>query len=211
MIGHGLLLECLDHPKIESILTLNRSQLQITHPKLKAIICRNFFNLTEIKQELEGFDTCFFCLGISSGGRTEREYTSITYELTLSFARNILAINPDITFCYISGAGTDSAESSRMMWARIKGKTENDLLKLPFSSVYMFRPGFILPKKGVRSRTKAYQIIYTLARPFYPVLRKIPRYVTSSDRLGKAMIRVGMEGYLKNILETSDINSLTNQ
>ena len=208
MIGKGLLLECLDHPKVEKILAINRSPLDLAHEKITEILLNDITDLGTIRDLLPEFEVCYFCLGVSAAGLTEREYTAITYDLTLGFAKELIKFNPTITFCYISGAGTDSSEKGSMMWARIKGKTENDLLKLPFKTVYMLRPAFIQPKKGIRSRTTSYNILYAIMKPFYPLLKGLKKYVTSTDRLGQAMIRLGLEGYSKPVLENIDLNKL---
>jgi uncharacterized protein YbjT (DUF2867 family) len=208
MIGKGLLLECLEDPNIDRILVINRHPLEIRHEKLKEIIHNDFFDLTSIKEELKDYSICYFCLGISAAGLTREVYTHITHDLTLSFAKSLLAINPDITFCYISGAGTDSSEKGRVMWARVKGRTENDLLALGFKKAWMLRPALILPRKGVRSRTRGYNIIYTILRPFYPLLKYLKKYVTDTERLGRAMIRLGLEGFERKILENTDLDKL---
>lgn len=208
MIGKGLLLECLDSPEVESVLVINRQPVGLQHEKLTEVIHADFYNLDPIKEQLTGFNTCFFCLGVSAAGLSEKEYNQITYELTVNFAGTVLGLNPDITFCYISGAGTNSAEKGGMMWARVKGKTENALLAMPFKKAYMFRPGFIQPMKGIRSKTKLYNNIYSVMKYLYPLLKKLPGYVTSTDRLGQAMLKVALEGYDKSILESRDINFL---
>jgi len=208
MIGKGLLLECLDDQRIEQILVINRSPVQIQHSKLKEIIHPDFFNLSALKNVLAEYDICYFCLGVSVAGLNEEAYTKITYSLTLNFARSLLDINPEIAFCYISGAGTDSSEQGRQMWARVKGKTENELLKLPFKSVYMLRPAFIQPRIGIRSRTALYNVMYFILWPFYPLLKGMKNYVTSTDSLGRAMIKLGFEGSSHKILEQIDLNEL---
>lgn len=208
MVGQGVLLECLEHPEVEKVLVINRQTLGLQHEKLREIIHQDFSDLSAIRSELIGYNTCFFCLGVSSAGLPETQYEQTTYHLTLNFAKAMLELNPDMAFSYVSGAGTDSSEKGRMMWARVKGKTENGLLKLGFKNAYMFRPGFIQPQKGIRSRTSLYNIFYTLAKPFYPLLQKIPKYVTSTEKLGKAMIYVASKGYNKQILESVDINCL---
>lgn len=208
MIGKGLLLECLEDSNVEKVITLNRNLLELQHDKLKEILHKDLSDLSGLKKELAEYNICYFCTGVSAAGMSELEYMKITYDLTLNFAKALLAINPDITFCYISGAGTDSSEKGRMMWARVKGKTENDLLKLPFKKSYMLRPAFIQPKKGIRSRTRSYNIIYALFKPFYPLLKLLPKYVTSTDRLGQAMIKLGLIGSSKRVLENIDLNKL---
>jgi hypothetical protein len=208
MLGKGTLLECLAEPNVESVLVINRQPAGIKHEKLNEIIHKDLYKLNPIENQLRGFSACFFCLGISSVGVNEKVYTRITYNLTLSVANSFLKLNPNGIFCYVSGAGTDSTESGNRMWARVKGKTENALLALPFKGVYMFRPGYIQPVKGIKSKTRNYNIFYWVMKPFYPLLKRMPRYVTSTEKLGRAMIKVGLSGYEKAILESSDINSI---
>ena len=167
MVGKGVLLECLEDSDIKNILVLNRQSCNISHNKLKEIIHENFFDFSTIKEQLKGFNACFFCLGVSAAGLDEKKYSKITYDLTLGFAQIMLELNPNSIFCYVSGAGTDSSEKGRIMWARIKGKTENALLALPFKESYMFRPGYIQPLKGVKSKTGAYNVFYSIFKPFY--------------------------------------------
>lgn len=207
MVGKGVLLECIDHPDVEQILLINRSAVGIIHPKIKEIIHNDFFDWRSLHGSLAGFDACFFCMGVSSAGMNEQDYRRMTYDITLGFAKEILPINPNLTFCYVSGAGTESTETSRMMWARVKGKTENDLLALGFKHAYMFRPGFIQPMKGIRSKTALYQGIYNVISPLYFLLKRMPGLVTDTVTLGKAMIIVALNGYAKPILESRDINS----
>lgn len=206
MIGKGVLLECLADPNVESVLVINRQPAGIAHQKLREIIHKDLFDLKPVLNKVKGYDTCFFCLGVSSVGMNKKDYDQITYGLTLNFAETVLKMNPGMTFCYISGAGTDSSETGRSMWARVKGKTENVLLALPFKRAYMFRPGYIQPVKGIKSKTKNYNIFYSVMKPFYPLLKRMPKYVTSTEKLGKAMIRVAVNGFDKNILESLDIN-----
>lgn len=208
MVGKGVLLECLESSDVESVLVINRHNLNIKHQKLKEIIHTDFFNLSSIIEHLKGYNTCFFCLGVSAAGLSEEEYHHITYDLTVNFAQTILELNPELNFCYVSGAGTDSKEKSRMMWARVKGNTENALLALPFKASYMLRPAFIQPVKGVKSRTRTYNIFYSITKPLYPVLKSFTRIVTNTEKLGKAMIKLVLIGYDKNILENIDINRL---
>ena len=206
MIGKGCLLECIDRPEIESILAVNRNPVAIKHPKLIELLIKDFSQLQHAEESLRGFDACFYCLGVTSAGMNETDYSKITYDMTLDFAKELLRINPAITFCYISGAGTDSSEKGNSMWARVKGKTENALLSLGFKNAYMFRPGFIQPKRGIRSRTGWYNAIYSVMGPLYFILKKIPKYVTNTETLARAMIYVSLQGYSKNILESTDIN-----
>jgi hypothetical protein len=209
MVGQGVLLECLDHSEVSAIQAVGRSSCGIDHPKLEDMIHQDFFDYSAIEGELTGYDACFFCLGVSAAGMSEEQYHRLTYELTLAAAETLARLNPAMTFCYVSGAGTDTSESGRMMWARVKGKTENHLLQLPFKAAFMFRPGYIQPLKGIRSKTRLYQTFYTLARPLYPVLKTLfPTYVTTTEKLGLAMIEVALRGCSQPLLENYDINAL---
>jgi len=208
MIGSGVLLECLRNPGIESVLAIGRSRTSLARPRLRELVRTNLFDYTDVQDELSGYDACFFCLGVSAAGMKESDYSRITHDLTMAAAGALLELNPRITFCYISGQGTDSTERGRFMWARVKGRTENALLAMPFRA-FMFRPGFIRPTHGVRSRTPLYRAVYAVAGPVYPVLRRVfPKHVTTSESLGRAMIRVAMEEYPRRILENADINAL---
>jgi uncharacterized protein YbjT (DUF2867 family) len=208
MVGAGVLIECLEDPRVRSILVLGRTPSGVVHPKLRELVRSDFFDYSDAQADLKGHDACFFCLGVSSAGMTEAAYHRLTYELTLSAATSLADLNPDLTFCYVSGEGTDSSERGRFMWARVKGKTENHLLRLPFKA-YMFRPGFIQPLKGVRSKIKLYQTLYTALRPLYPWLRRLlPGHVTTTVNVGRAMIRVAASGYSKRVLANPDINML---
>jgi len=211
MIGKGLLRECLRNPKIESLLTINRKPCHLHYTILKEIIHEDFFDLSSIKKDLEGYNTCFFCLGVSSVGLSENDYTNITYNLTIYIAETLLKINKEMTFCYISAAGADSSEKGRIMWARVKGKTENALLKMPFTKAYMFRPSYIQPMIGIKSKTKLYNNIYSITKPFYFILRCFKSFVTNSEALSSAMINAAAKGYKKNILESSDINKIADK
>lgn len=202
MVGEGVLHECLLHPQIENVLVINRKPCGIQHPKLKEIIHADFFNLSPIKNELSGFDACFFCLGVSSVGMKEPDYFKLTYTLTMHFAEIVSEVNSNMVFCYISGAGTDSTEKGRMMWARVKGKTENDLMKLPFKKVYNFRPAMLEPTKGLKNTLSLYKYFGWVA----PILRLLaPNQICTLQQLGKSMIYVTINGYKKQILEVKDI------
>ena len=207
MVGKGVLLECLENPVVESVLLVNRRPVGIKHNKVKEIIHNVFFELDEIENELTGYNACFFCLGISSVGKKEDVYKRITYDLTINFARTVLKQNPDITFCYVSGAGTDSSENGKLMWANVKGKTENELLKMSFKNAYMLRPALIQPVRGEKAVSQFINFMYTLTSPIYPMLKKaFPKYVTSTDNVGKAMINSVLQGNKSRILENRDIN-----
>lgn len=205
MVGKGVLLECLEHPQVKEVLVVNRSSLGMQHPKLKELIHKDFHNLHAVRDRLQGYDACFFCLGVSVVGLTEEQYTRITYDLTLHFAE--VVINPGMTFIYVSGTGTDSTEKGRSMWARIKGRTENALLKMPFKKAIMFRPGVILPVKGVKSKTPLYNFFYVILRPLFPLMGRM-RSVTDSAKVGKAMIHVALHGSDKVYFENRDINEV---
>jgi uncharacterized protein YbjT (DUF2867 family) len=206
MIGKGVLLECLENELVESVLIINRQSVEISHPKLREVIHSDFFDLTNLAGEMTGYNTCFFCLGVSSAGIAENEYHKITYDLTLNAASTLLKLNKEMTFCYISGAGTDSTEKGITMWARVKGKTENALLSMPFGQAYMFRPAFIQPLNGIKSKTRLYNAMYTVFSPLYFILKHFDSIVTNTETVGKAMIYTVFNGYDKNILENKDIN-----
>jgi uncharacterized protein YbjT (DUF2867 family) len=206
MIGAGVLLECLDDSRVESVLAVGRSPTGRKHAKLRELVHSDFLNYGAIRDELVANDACFFCLGVSSAGMSEEAYGRVTYGFTIAAAEVMAAAHPGMTFCFISGAGADSTEKGRFMWARVKGRTENQLLRMPLN-VFVFRPGFIQPMRGVRSRTRLYDVLYRLFGPLIPALRRLlPRYVTTSEILGRAMINVAANGYPKRILEAEDIN-----
>jgi uncharacterized protein YbjT (DUF2867 family) len=209
MVGQGVLRECLLDPGVVSVLAIGRSASGQQHEKLRELRHPDLFDFSGMESELSDFDACFFCLGVSSAGMTEVGYRRITYDLTLAAAGTLVKLNPGMTFVYVSGAGTDSTERGRIMWARVKGQTENALLRLGFKAAYMFRPGVIAPLHGVRSKTKIYRMGYTLAGPLlrwmYP---RFPKYITTTEQVGHAMISVAREGFPKSVLESSDINRL---
>ncbi|WP_221392300.1 NAD-dependent epimerase/dehydratase family protein [Dyadobacter sp. NIV53] len=205
MVGEGVLHECLQDPDIESVLVINRKPCGVQHPKLKEIIHKDFFDFSEIENQLTGYNACFFCLGVSSVGMKEPEYYKMTYTLTMHVAETLSRLNPNMTFGYITGAGTDSTEKGSSMWARVKGKTENDLMKLPFKRMYAFRPGYMHPTPGLKN-VNAYAKYVTW---LYPIARVIaPNYVSTLAQMGKAMINSVKIGYDKNVLEVKDINTL---
>jgi uncharacterized protein YbjT (DUF2867 family) len=209
MVGQGALRECLLDPEVESVLVIGRSATGQLNPKLQEIVHKDFTDFSAIEGWLAGYDACLFCLGVSSAGMAEPEYTRLTYDITMMAARTLAKVNPDMTFIYVSGMGTDSSEHGRSMWARVKGKTENELLRLPFKAAYMFRPGYIQPLHGIRSKTKLYQGMYNVVAPLYPLLKAMmPKYVTTTEQLGRAMIQVAKHGAPKHVLETTDINAL---
>ena len=205
MVGEGVLHECLQHPQVEAVLIINRKPYGLSHPKLTEIIHQDFYNFAPIAGQLSGYDACFFCLGISSVGMKEEAYYKVTYTLTLHVAGILAQQNPTMTFCYISGAGTDSTEKGRSMWARVKGKTENDLMKLPFRQVYAFRPGFIKPTKGLSHANKFYRYInwaFPIGRALYPA-----GFCTMKE-LGLSMINIIIHGYSKKVVDGKDIIKL---
>jgi uncharacterized protein YbjT (DUF2867 family) len=211
MVGKGVLLECLDNEIVDEVLVIGRNSLAVKHPKLKELIHRDFNDFTDLKNQLIDFDACFFCLGVSSQGMKEEDYKKITYDFTLSLAKTLFEINPEITFNYVSGEGTDTAEKSRRFWARVKGKTENDLLKLGFKQALMFRPGFIIPLRGIKSRTKSYQFMYDYFMWVVKLVKLLaPNSVVSTTQIGKAMINSLENSYPKNVLRPKDILVLAN-
>lgn len=211
MVGKGVLLECIDSDKIEQILLVNRKSAGIVHPKVKEVLVKDFFDLSGIKEELKNHDACFFCLGITSIGQSEEAFTKITYDLTFNFANSFVELNKQAVFCYVSGTGTDSSEKGRTMWARVKGRTENALLKMPFKAAYMFRPGYIQPLRGIKSKTQWYAAMYAVFKPIYTVLKHFPNTATNTTNMGLAMINTLDGKYKKAILENKDINELAKQ
>jgi len=202
MVGEGVVLECLSDPGVERVLVVGRKSCGIEHAKLTEIVHADFFDLSPIAGRLVDLDACFFCLGVSSVGMSEDEYRRRTYDLTLNMAKLLAENNPGMTFCYVSGSGTDSTETGRSMWARVKGKTENDLLKLPFKAAYMFRAGYLHPTQGASNTHRYYRVLSWI----YPILRRLlPKHVSTLRELGVAMIRVSRAGYDKPILEVKDI------
>ncbi len=205
MLGQGVLRECLLDPSVERVMVVARRATGQRNPKLDEIVLPDVSDLSSVESELTGLDACLFCLGVSAAGMSEARYSALTYDLTLAVARTLARLNPKMTFIYVSGMGTDSSERGGAMWARVKGRTENALLRLPFRA-YMFRPGLVLPRHGARSRTPLYRVVYALAWPFYPFLRTFARgYVTTTEQLGRAMIAVARDGYPRRILEARDL------
>jgi uncharacterized protein YbjT (DUF2867 family) len=209
MVGQGVLRECLLDRDVESVLAVGRSPIGRQHEKLREIVRENVADLDSVEDRFRGYDACFFCLGVSSACMKEADYRRVTFDLTLAVAGTLARLNPNTTFIYVSGAGTDSTERGRIMWARVKGKTENALLRLPFKAVYMFRPGFIQPLHGIASKTRLYRMLYAVAGPLIPLIKTFsPRWVTNTEQVGRAMIRVGMRGAPKTFLDNQDINDL---
>ena len=202
MVGEGALIEALNSPDVEQILVINRKPCGYTHPKLEEIIHSDFFDLSPIASLLSGYNACFFCLGVSSAGMKEPEYSKVTYDLTMHVAQILSKQNPDMTFIYVSGSGTDSSEKGSLMWARVKGKTENDLMKLPFRKVYAFRPGFMKATEGAKHTLKYYGALGWL----YPLLRPVlPGFISTLAEVGQAMINITLKGYDKPVIEVKDI------
>jgi uncharacterized protein YbjT (DUF2867 family) len=209
MVGASALIECLGDPRVESVLVVGRRSSGVILPKVTEIVHSDFFDFTPLEPRFSDCDACFFCLGVSAAGLREEAYHRVTYELTLAAARSMLAAKSKLTFCYVSGAGTDSTERGRSMWARVKGKTENALLALPFKAAFMLRPAYIQPLRGVQSKTPQYRAFYAVLGPLYPVLRRLaPRHVTTSVDVGRALIHLAAEGFPRPIVNTEDINRL---
>lgn len=206
MVGAGVLRECLRDDRVREVLSVSRSPSGTAHPKLRELTRDDFFDYHDIREDLRGADACFFCLGVTAVGKTEAEYHRLTFDITLAAARTLAELNPGMTFCYVSGQGTDSTEHGRTMWARVKGKTENELLRLPLK-VFMLRPGYIQPLGGIKSKTRVYRVFYRIMGPLYPVLRRLtPDFVTTNETMGRAMIELAASGYGSRILEARDIN-----
>lgn len=206
MIGKGVLLECLDDVRVKNVVTIGRSSSDIEHPKLKEIIHTDFLNYDAIRSDLEGFDAAYLCMGVSSSGLKEAEYTRLTYDFTLSLARTLYELNPGMTLTYVSGQGTDSTENGRTMWARVKGKTENDLLKMGFARAFMYRPGSIIPLRGIKSKTPMYQFFYDYFLWLVKLIKLLaPNSTVNTTDIGRSMINVAEMGYEKNILTPKDI------
>lgn len=206
MVGKGVLLECLDSDAVAQVLAVGRRPVGLKHPKLSEPLLADMSDPAPIADALAGVDACYFCLGVSSMGMSEAEYSRLTYDLTLGFAKVLASASPQAVFCYVSGAGTDSSEKGKRMWARVKGRTENALLKLPFRAAYNFRPGFIRPMRGIASRTKTYQILITLMRPLFPLLTLSKSFATDSVTLGRAMLYVTEKLPEGRFVESVDIN-----
>ena len=209
MVGQSVLRECLRGADVESVLAVGRSPTGQTNAKLREIVHDNFLDYSALEPQLVGYDACFFCLGVSSVGMDEERYRHLTYDITMAAAATLARLNPGMVFVYVTGRGTDSTEQGRLMWARVKGKTENDLLKLPFRAAYMFRPAGIQPLHGIKSKTAWVQAIYVATAPLLSWLSRVaPKYVTTTEQMGRAMIKVARDGYPKPVLESEDINSL---
>lgn len=206
MVGEGVLQECIANPQVEKILLINRKPSRYSDAKIEEILLPNINDLSSVTDKLNNFDACYFCAGVSSVGMNEENYTKLTYNLTIDFAKSLAQLNPNMTFCYVSGTGTDSTEKGRQMWARVKGKTENELMKLPFKAVCNFRPAFMKPSKGAKNVRGFYKVINAV----YPFLRLFSKsYFLTLEEVGRAMINVSQNGYSKYILEVKDIQKLS--
>jgi len=209
MVGQGVLRECELDPQVTEVLSVVRAATGQQHAKLREIVHKDFFDFSALEPELSGFDACFFCLGVSSAGMSEDKYRRITFDITLAAAQTLAKHNPQMTFIYVSGTGTESSERGRVMWARVKGQTENALLRLPFKAAYMFRPGVIVPLHGIKSRTALYRIPYLIMGPFLPLLKRLfPKYIITTESLGRGMLIAANRGAPKTVLESRDINRL---
>lgn len=208
MVGEGVLHECLQQHRVSEVLVIGRNPCGIQHPKLRERLLPSLFDTESLGEDVGGYDACFFCMGISSLGMKEADYRNVTYDLTQQFARKLSSLNPEMSFCYISGAGTDATEKGRLMWARVKGKTENDLSKLPFKAVYHFRPGLLTPTPGLKNTLSFYHWIGWLI----PLVRMLaPGTVSSLKELGQAMIHAIMLNPQQTIFEVKDIKRLARE
>jgi len=211
MVGQGVLRECLLEPGVESVLTIGRRATGQSDPKLRELVQADLLAFTPLEPQLVGIDACFFCLGVASAGMSEAAYTRVTHDIAMAAAQALLRTSPALTFVFVSGIGADATEKGPVMWARVKGRTENALLRLPFKAVYVIRPAVIQPMHGIKSRTRLYRAFYTLSAPLMPLLRKLmPGYVTTTEKLGKAMLELARKGYEKKTLETADVNKMNN-
>ncbi len=209
MVGKGVLLECLDHPEIEQVLSISRRNTGIDHPKLKELIHKDFSEFDSVADQLKGYDTCYACMGVSAAGMNEDQYTKMTYGFTMALAKQLLQLNANMTFCYVSGEGTDSSEKGRTMWARVKGKTENDLLKLGFKAAFMFRPGGIIPLRGIEPSSKLYRVMIKNLMWLLKLVKALaPKSVVDTTQIGLAMVNAARKGYSKNVLRPHDIQLL---
>ncbi len=206
MVGQGVLRECLLDDGVTRVVTLGRTSTGLAHPRLREIVHSDLFDLSVIEEQLRGLDACFYCLGVSAAGLSEAEYSRVNHDMTLRVAETLVRTSPGLTFVYVSGAGTDATERGRVMWARVKGRTENALLRLSFRSAYMLRPGLIVPLHGVKSKTRLYRAFYTMFGPLLPMLRRLfPRSIVTTEQVGRAMLRLARSGYHTQILEAEDL------
>ncbi len=207
MVGKAVLLECIDDTRVTEVLLINRSPLGVSQPKVNEVIHKDFMDFTAIREQLNGYDLCCHCMGVSSAGMSEEQYSKSTFDITEALATTLHSLKPDMVFNYVSGAGTDSTEKGSTMWARVKGKTENMILHKGFKDAYMFRPGIILPESGIKSKTSLYNIFYVIARPIFPLLRKV-KSITTTTKIGKAMINTYNHPQTLKHLEGIDINEI---
>lgn len=207
MVGKGVLYECLEDNRIENVLIINRNSLDLEHPKLKEVLLQDFTQVERVAAQMTGYDACFYCMGVSSMGMSEDDFSAITFDMTKAFADTLYKQNPKSVFNYLSGEGTDSSESSSTMWKNVKGKTENYILQKGFGDAYMFRPGAIIPEKGIQSKTKLYNFMYKLTRPFFGLMKKSKK-ITTTTKLGKAMINTLFHTQELKHLENKDINAM---
>ncbi len=206
MVGKGVLLECLDHPEVKEVMSISRRSLEMEHPKLKEMIHQDFMDFDSLKDQLKGYDACYHSMGVSSAGMKEELFTKLTYDISLNLAKAVLEMNPDAVFTYVSGQGTDSTEKGRTMWASVKGKTENDLLKLGFKAAYMYRPGGIIPLRGIEPSSKLYRVLIKNLMWLIKLLKWMsPNSIVNTTQIGLSMINVTLNGYSKNILDPRDI------
>lgn len=206
MVGKGVLLECLDHQDISEVLSIGRTPLEVDHPKLKELIITDFLDYTAVENQLKGYDACYLCMGVSAGGLSEEKYRELTYDYTLALAKTLVKLNSKMTCTYVSGEGTDATEKGRRMWARVKGKTENDLMGLGFNRAFMFRPGIIIPLRGIKSKTRLYQFFYDYFMWLAKLMKALsPNSVVNTTELGQAMINVTKSSYEKDVLRPRDI------
>ena len=208
MVGQGVLRECLRDPNVQKVVCVGRTALDDRHPKVVEIVHQDLFDLSSMEDQLRGLDACFFCLGVSSAGVTEQQYRRLTYDLTVSVASTLARLNSAMTFVYVSGAGTDSSERGPTMWARVKGSTENALLRMPFKAAFMFRPGVIIPLEGIKSKTRSYRIFYDVAGPLLRLLHQLrPGSMTTTEKLGLAMLNLARSGGTETVLDGAAINA----
>ena len=209
MLGQGVLRECLLDADVGRVLTIGRTATGVRHAKLQEIAHSDMWNYAPIEDQLRGFDACFFCLGVTSAGMSEADYTRVTYGITMAAAETLCRLNSAMTFVFVSGAGADSSEQGRLMWARVKGKTENAIIRLPFKASYVFRPGVVQPVHGERSRTAAYRVLYAITKPLVPLIRRLwPNRILTTEQFGRAMLFVVRHGAPERVLESADINAI---
>ena len=209
MIGQGVLRECLRAADVSRVLVVGRTSSGVSDPKLEELLHRDFTDFSAVEERFAGYDACFYCLGVSSSGMSEADYTRVTYDYTVAAAESISRRSPGLVFCFVSGGGTDATEQGRVMWARVKGRAENAVARMPFRASYMFRPGLVQPLDGVRSKTRAYRLLYAVIAPLFPVVKALaPQFVTTTERIGKAMLNVARGGAAAKILENPEINAL---